>query len=496
MRSLPALIVALVLATPTGAVALVGANASPGARPPDGLTILRSAGAVCATGTANTKVWWSELGAQAVQGSDGSCTSVPLVAEESIAAVERGRTALRMIGYPAVVGDPVPALRVPGAYRTLTRMRPATRAATLRAMTRLRRGRLLSGFSSGQRRLVLRGLPSALQRTLRRDLAAAQRGRPQDFVGGDRRIDLVLHATPVFLGTSDGVTRCRWNSALRGSARFVGTSMSVLTDGARANLSTIAHELFHVLQCNLGADETPSDLLMEGTAEWGAGRLEPLAFAGSGTTDGAGVSIRGGAVEAAELCNDWSPLAGGLDSYRSWAVWGALEAQYPGTVRTMLLRAVTTRLSTPSDVIAQVGAARWQAAVLSAATSVCGQLRAPGGTTVFPDQVWDFIGWDAQGVRSVSFGETRTITVAAAGIGSGRAPLTAGTETVTITSTALDPVTLAGRLVLTSGRGQPVAATVDAAGVTVPTAGLTGPLRITLANPSTAVPVSVTVAVG
>jgi hypothetical protein len=496
--------IALVAALVAGGVWVGAAAAATGRlvtnpdNPPTGGTTLRAEGVFCRADSTNFRVWWSDStvpgAGGALAGSDGSCATLPPVAQGTLDAAEATRAAATSRGFPPLVGDA--ALVFPpnrAAFNTLRRLPAASRARTLSGIPVTARGRLLAGFTPAQRTTILRGLPRSLRARLNREIATTLAGRPKDFVGGDRRLDIVLDRTGVtgmVGGSLKGVAPCR--TSISGTTRrFVSTNAVVLAPDTDVPRSTLAHELFHSVQCVMGAR---GDLLMqEGTAEWFAALAEPTAFAGQVTSDGFGTTVTGGATRAISFCRDFDPSrTGTLDVYNSWPVWTALDLGSPGAVRTAILAAAKT----PATVMASVGDAPWSASLLSAVTEVCGNLRSPAGQPIFASQIRDFF---ADGRPVARPGVPVTATVWAGGVQSLVATwTTAPTQVVLrVSAPGVDPATLATRLVTQTG-GVVVPVTSDPTGALItlvgPQAGV-GAALVTVASPSIAGAISVTLEV-
>ncbi len=449
---------ALLLQSP--ALAVTGRAAGTGFPRPDGAALIAAAGPVCIADSANFRVWWSDTPGSpiALAGADGSCATVPVAAAETLAVAQIHRGQSIGLTYPALVGDAPPRFAAQtAAFRQLRRLAPAVRAATLRRLTPLRRGRLFAGLTKPQRRIVLAGLPAALVRRINQERIRAEKGRPADFIGGDRRLDIALHATRDHLGSADGVMGCRSFALSGGRAQFASVNGVVLTIEPAANRTTLAHELFHAVQCIMGVTGQASLLLKEGTAEWHAAVLEPVMFAGAVTPTPGGAAASGGASRAISFCNDFNPArTQTLDPYTSWPVWMALELAQPGTIAGLLRSAAATPLTTPQAVVTAVGDPRWSAALATAVREVCGNLRSPNGQTAFPAGIRDFF---ATAAPTASPGTPAVVTVPAGGTASVRAAWSGAATSVTVR------VTVAGAAPSTVAQG--IAATVGGASVTV-----------------------------
>jgi hypothetical protein len=405
------------------------------------------------------------------------------------------------MGFPATIGDaPPPVLRDARFTRQLLRLSPQVRVSALGALSPAVRGRLLAGLTTAQRARVLRGLPPSLRRRLAGELRTAQRGRPSDFVGGDRRVDLVLDGSATGVSGfvrpgQPGAAICR--TSTRGAQRtFVATWVTVLaTSDIPATRSTVAHEMMHVVQCVMGVRPDTTLLVKEGTAEWFAALAEPAAF--PGTVPDGGVS--GGNARAASFCNRFDPRGPGLQPYASWAVWEAID---PGTPRAAAVRAVLngyrrSSAGAESGAIARVGTARWSEALRVAAREVCGNLRSPSGVVAFAPRTREFIGATASTAR---FGAPAGLTVPAGGVASGAAiwgSLPVAAVAVRLSAPGIPPEALAAQVVAGTSTG--ILAPAVRNGVLVldiPAAALGERyVPVTVANPSTGAPLQVTIEV-
>ena len=464
-------------------------------RPPDGAAALKAGGLLCVADSASFRAWWLDTpGASgAVLGADGRCDTVPPVAADTLVVAEEVRVRSIAAGFAPLIGDPAPILpRNAVLARRLRLQEPAIRARTLTNMRVATRGRLLAGFGVAQRRAVLRGLKRALVARLNREWRAAVSGRPQDFAGGTRGLDIVLDASGVTKMVSTfqpGLTPCRF-TLRAGRHRFASASATILAPDAIAPRATLAHELFHGVQCNANVSGTAT-LLGEGTAEWHAALAEPTDFAGAAIDEPGGQRVVGGAARAISFCNDFDPARiAGLDAYASWPVWMALELGAPGTIRGVMKSALTAPPATPQAVMALLGPDRWSAAVATAAREVCGNLRSPSGATIFPQAIEGYFG----ALRpSATPGPPSQLTLAAGGVAS----IVATWSPSTMVTLRVSPPALADRLFVRSG-GALLSVTADssAAVVSVP-AGLVpqGGASLTLANPSAVSPTTATVEV-
>ena len=466
--------------------------------PPTGGAALRGEGVFCRADSKNFRVWWSDStvpgAGGALVGSDGNCATLPPVAQGVLDVAEATRATATSRGFPSLVGDAAPAFPLNrAAFNTLRRLPAASRARTLSSIPVATRGRLLAGFTPAQRTTILRGLPGSLRARLSREIATTLAGRPKDFVGGDRRLDIILDRTGVtglVGGSLKGVAPCR--TSISGTTRrFLSASAVVLTPDAEVPRSTLAHELFHSVQCVMRAR---GDLLMhEGTAEWFAALTEPGAFAGLVISDGSGTTVTGGATRAISFCRDFDPSrTGTLDVYNSWPVWTALDLASPGAVRAAILKAAQT----PRAVMESVGDGQWSASLLSAVTEVCGNLRSPAGQPIFAPQIRDFF---SDGRPVASPGLPATAIVWAGGVQSLVATwTTAPTQVVLrVSAPGIAPATLATRLVVQTG-GVVVPVTSDPTASLITLVGpqaAAGAALVTVASPAIAGAISVTLEV-
>ena len=468
--------------------------------PPGEAAALRSEGTLCRADSKSFRVWWSDATAAtaggALVGSDGSCATLPPAAQGILDASEATRAIAVDRGFPALVGDPpalIPRDRV--TYKRLLRLRPPARG---RALSRLRpsvRGRLLAGFTPNQRRVILHGLKRPLRSRLTREATAAAAGRPRDFVGGDPRLDIVLDRTGVtggVGGSRKGLARCRY-SAIAGARRFAGASAVILAPDAGVPRVTLAHELFHSVQCILGG--SGAGLMEEGTAEWFGAVAEPADFAGRVVSNASGITVTGGATRAIAFCQEFDPnRVSALDIYNSWAVWTALELAAPGSVT----QAIQTSAASAQAVMSAVGDAPWSAALLIAVREVCGNLRSPSGLPVFATGIRNFFG----NSRAVAIPATpATVTTPAGGAISVVADWSATPATsevvIRLTAQGVDPAILAGRAIAQMGAtAVPIASDPSGALITLPALqAVGGKALITVANPSIVAPAAITVQV-
>ncbi len=454
----------------SGATATTGRVAKMPAKLPPGVgDDLRKAGAVCVADSGAFRLWWTEVpgAAQTIQGADGNCATVPPVAQESLDALHRGRVAVASLGFRVIAGDSLPKFVFQRRnYRLLVSLSPTRRAALLKGTKRTTRGRVLASFSPAQRRIVNRGLATSLRRALAVDIRRAQRGTAADFVGGDRRIDVTLTANAAFMGERDGYASCLSYPSLFGAYRFQSTSMVVLTNRANADTATLAHELFHVVQCNRGVSNT-SDLVTEGSAEWSAAVSDPVGFVGGVLVDPADGQQRlhGGSARAVGFCTSFTPHAGpGLDNYRSFPVWMELEKTQPGTIRNLIAVAVKGVLRSSDATMALIGDARWTTALGAAHQAVCGGMTTPTANMTFPVDTRGYIAANTPTV--VSTGGSTSAAVPVGGVTSIGLRWNTRTPVITVSSPQLAPDALATRLVA-GGITGPLQVTPTPTGVTI-----------------------------
>ena len=462
--------------------------------PPSEATPLRAEGTFCRADSKNVRVWWSDAivatATGALTGADGNCATLPPAAQGVLSAAEAHRVIATGRGFPAMIGDAAPRFaRNRSAYNSLRRLGPSVRSRSLSRLAPAIRGRLLAGFTANERRVVLRGLSRVLRLRLTRDVTVAAAGRPKDYVGGDRRLDITLDRTGVTGEVGDlrkGVAPCRY-SVIAGKRRFVAASTVILAPDAGVPRATLAHELFHAVQCVLNA--SGGGLVQEGTAEWFGALAEPGDFAGQIDASG---TITGGATRVISFCREFDPgRQTALDVYNSWAIWTALDLAAPGAVGN----AVRTGGSSAQAIMSGVGDVAWSAAVLLATRELCGNLRSPSGAPVFAPEIRDVF---AAGRPIASPG----VPVAATALPGGTTTAVGDWPTVPppaqvvirMTAPGIAPDVLASRLVAQVG-ATALAVTSDptAALVTLPTPDIaTGRALITFANPSIAAPVTVT----
>lgn len=165
----------------------------------------------------------------------------------------------------------------------------------------------------------------------------------------------------------------------------------------------------------------------------------------------------------------------------------------------MLTASAATSFTTTQGVIARIGDARWSDALATATREICGNLRTPSGQTVFPAGIRSFFG-ASPGVPVAQPAAPATTTVASGGVRSipiGWASTPATGVTVQVTAAGVDPATIAARtFVHVAGTLAPVGP--DATGAASALAGAqvaAGGGAVTVANPSSVAPVTVTVTV-
>jgi len=305
-----------------------------------------------------------------------------------------------------------------------------------------------------------------------KDLRTALTGTAADYVGGNRRVDVVLTASTTALGARDGVSPCLSNRALRGTKRFVSTSMVVVTPDAGPNIATLSHELFHTFQCNLGMLSS-SELLMEGTAEWASARIDATSYAEAIVTSlGGGRTVGGGTARAIAFCTRFTPqmASAGTDGYRSFAVWAALEAAEPGITRRILTAAVAEARTTPEAVMDLVGDVKWSSALRTAVTSVCGALQVPGTEVTFPSEMRSFL--VSNGVATAALGLTANIVVPPGGVQAVNIRWDSYDDMTSflVTSPDMAPAELAAQIVA-SARSGPISVSPVGSGVLVTVPG-------------------------
>ena len=455
-------------------------------------------GIVCRLHTPVFRLWWTDTpgAAGALAGVDGSCaTAPPAVAGTASAAQSAYRRALAL-GFPAMTGDAPPRfVRYPALTRLLLRTPPAARVAPLRGLTAVMRGQYLAGLPATTRARILAGITPVVRRRFLADAERALRGRPTDFTGGDRRVDITLDgsgATGIVSERVQGVTSCQMIGSGPGLRRatFRSTELVVFAPTEAAPRAVIAHELFHVVQCNLDATRGAPDLLAEGTAEWFAARAEPVDFAPPVQSTENSSTVTGGGSRVIGFCTGFDPAGTGRQPYNAWGVWQALDAGAARPARVIAaLRAVAGRRDEvpAATVVSRVGAAAWTGAVRQAAQSLCVNLRSPYGDVLFPTGIRDFFG---AGSPTAAIGAPVSVTVPQWGTASVRASWGTGPTAVTlrITSPQADAAALAAAVAVGTSAG-PLAvvvrdgiATVDVTGPAIAAGGVV----LTIANPRAA----------
>ena len=495
MRPLALMFVALLAAAMLPALAHAGvANRGPA---PDGAARM---GPLCREDPPTRRVWGT-----ARAGAPGGVAGATGWARPPAAVVEIGRAAeaarrrATAMGFPAVRGDaPPPVFRDPRYTRRLLAAGADERTRSLRMLSATTRGRYLAGLTAAQRTRMFRGMPAAAQRRFAADLRAGQAGRPADFIGGDRRVDIVVDgagATRMVAQGQPGVAVCRTRQ--RGRTReFVGSWMVVMArPGSDSYVATTVHELMHVIQCNMGVGDAPL-LVKEGTAEWLSALLSPATFPGSSPVEN---EIRDGNARAASFCNGFDPAGSGLQPYASWPVWEALDAGAPRstTVRNLLTTYRTVASESPVAVLRRVGHERWSQALRTAAAAVCGTGRSPSGAVTFSSSVRSFLG---RPDTSAQVGAPGTDVVPAGGVITmgaiwGRSPVAA--VSVRVTAGGVSPQALAASLVVTTTGGPLTPVARDGAVfVDIPADRFDDAyVPVTIANPSASSATQVTVEV-
>lgn len=202
---------------------------------------------VCRADSVNVRAWWGDTpgAAGALPGTDASCPTVPPVVEATLQAAESIRLASNAAGFPRLVGDrPVVFTRNRGWYLRLVRARPAARAAILGRIAPAARGRLLAGLRPTERKRVYRGLPARLVTRLRRDVTRAPLGRPRDFVGDDRRLDLMFDGTGATGRVNSsvvGLAPCT-QAVTPGRRTFISGTAILYAPDATVQQAVLAHE--------------------------------------------------------------------------------------------------------------------------------------------------------------------------------------------------------------------------------------------------------------
>ncbi|MFN8111221.1 MAG: hypothetical protein U0Y82_15480 [Thermoleophilia bacterium] len=301
-----AALVALLSMASQAPAALTGGAAPAGARPPE---VAGPMSGLCTADTAAFRIWWTETpGAPGAlpTGGDGVCATVPPQVQDVAATAAAARASAVAMGFPGrwwatrtrCPAQPVTILR-------LLRTGPAARAGAAPHEPAGAR-RYLAGVPARTRRRVMAGLPRALTRRLARDVRAAVRGVPSDFMGGNRRVDVVLdgsRGSGWLQGQLVGYTRCH-----RDNGRFVNAQTVVLASDPTVNRAVLAHELFHVVQCDL-TGLVQAKLLLEGTADWFAALTQPQAFSPApAPSSTGGQSVVFGTSRTAEFCSRFLPV--------------------------------------------------------------------------------------------------------------------------------------------------------------------------------------------
>lgn len=491
-----ALVVALLSSAPAGAQ--TGVNA-PAATAPDRAALL---GPLCRADTPRFRFWWTERAVRStpIDGSDGTCRTVPPLVADLISAAEPVRRRAVSAGFAPILGDAPPVtLRDPGFTRQLLRVPAAVRVRALRTQRLDLLRPYLAGLTPRQFVGITRGMSAAARRVFLRQRIRGQRGGPRDFVGGDRRVDIVLDAdgaTGAVRAGQPGLAVCRTRGD-GGRRSFVASWLYLYAEPEDTSLrATMAHEIFHVVQCITNTRGDAPQLLKEGTAEWFSVLSEPASFPGAVGVDGA---INAGNARAASFCNAFDPRnLQGLDVYAAWAVWEALD---PATRRAdlvpRLLRVYRRATGDGDGVIRRVGEARWSQALLTAARSVCGTLRSPSGRVTFAPQVRGFLGSQTPAAEA---GRPATVTVPPGGLVTvgavwGRRPV--GSASVSVTAPAVPADVMAQQIVVSTALTPLTPAVRDGgAAVDIPAESLgEAYVPVTIANPSASAPVQVTVQV-
>lgn len=494
---------ALLVCAPA-ALAAGGVSVKPKAPAPENA---RTLGPLCRVDTPAFRLWWSDTpGAPgAADGSDGACATLPPVVSELAATAEAARASAAALGFGPMRGDAGPVFaKRPALTRSLLRMSARARAGTFARTPRVTRGQYLASLSTAQRARVLRRLPKKLRSRLLADTARAQRGRPSDFVGGDGRVDIVIDssgATGQVQDLQTGLSPCRITTN-RGKSAFVASWAVVLARPGVIPRAVLAHELFHVVQCNLRVGFNSPTLLREGTAEWFASIAQPADFASAVTaTPSGGTTASGGNARVISFCNGFDPSGSGTTPYVSWPIWQALDpgTPTPGAVRGALgFFTGSTGVQHPATaVIGRIGVARWTEAVRVATQAVCGTLRSPTGAIAFDPAVRGFFG----ALRpAIVAGAPGSMTVPPGGVSSvvaawGRRAV--ASVSVRLSSAQVPPETLIGFVASTATTGSIAPVVRDGAVVfDIPAAALVdGYVPLTVANTSDAATLAVQVEV-
>ena len=167
----------------------------------------------------------------------------------------------------------------------------------------------------------------------------------------------------------------------------------------------------------------------------------------------------------------------------------------PGTIAAVLTQAVAGTLTTTQSQIAFVGASRWSAALLRAATSVCLDLRSPSGATSFPTQVHNFVGWDETATLTVHAGQPQlSVAVPAGGTVSARADWQGADGSVSVAVDGIAPSQAQAHLLVANLQGMRVMGQPDPSGLVISRAAAgDSRIHLTFANPSTTTAVVMTV---
>lgn len=462
-------------------------------------------GPLCTLDTPSFRMWWSDaVGAPgAVAGVDGRCATVPPVVATLATTAERDRARAVALGFPAMSGDAAPVMpRNTALARTLIRSTPRLRAAMLSLTPRTARGAFLAGLTDAMRSRVMAGLPQRLTAALAVDVRRALRGSATDFVGGDRRVDVVVDgrgATGTVRSGQPGLTSCRMRQVAGGPEHFAATWVTILADGP-APVASLAHELFHTVQCRMEAGSAIPTIVFEGTAEWFAATAEPEAFRGDVTVRGTQSTVSGGAARVAGFCSGFDPAGPGMTAYASWGVWDALDRATGGRGVRDALSAyvrVTGPVRPARYAVDRVGSGRWATAVGEATRTLCGEMRSPTATVAFPATTRAFVAGTGVPARLT---EPATLTVPRGGVGAAGAmwdPTSPAPVTVFVRSDALGGTALADHLVAsTADRALEVRVVADTVAIDVPADALSmGCLTVTVADPLPDAAVSVSVEV-
>ena len=102
--------------------------------------------------------------------------------------------------------------------------------------------------------------------------------------------------------------------------------MVVLVRGGTAPTAALAHELFHVVQCNMAVNASGPALLLEGTAEWFAAAADPAGFVTAPVTDVSGGTAVHARVRPAPTA---APSAIGRRDTKAWKPRPVIRAIVP-----------------------------------------------------------------------------------------------------------------------------------------------------------------------